>query len=190
MLGDSRSAADAEAAQHAFCGFYVAGHRAPKLFNDATQVVLMRKGTRTVLSMQNNYQGPPEDFAMVVPVPVVLQEEDVKTLPHGRLRARSTRWARRGSSSTGSRTRARPRSGVRHGARDERRRGGGVADGEQRDGGGDLGVKIEAQFAVGEYQIVILSAKDSTGLDTWLRARSTRSRRAPSRCCGRTSRAA
>jgi MYXO-CTERM domain-containing protein len=33
----------------------------------------------------------------------------------------------------------------------------------------DLGVKIEAKFTVGEYQIVILSAKDSTGLDTWLR---------------------
>ena len=33
----------------------------------------------------------------------------------------------------------------------------------------DLGVTVEAQFAVGEYDIVILSAKDSTGLDTWLR---------------------
>jgi hypothetical protein len=33
----------------------------------------------------------------------------------------------------------------------------------------DLGVKIEAKFTVGEYQIVILSARDSTGLDTWLR---------------------
>jgi hypothetical protein len=33
-----------------------------------------------------------------------------------------------------------------------------------------LGVTIEAKFAVGEYQIVILSAKDSTGLDTWLHA--------------------
>ena len=31
--------------------------------------------------MPNNYQGPPEDFAMVVPVPVVLHKEDVKTLP-------------------------------------------------------------------------------------------------------------
>ena len=64
----------------AFCGFFVAGSDA-KLFNNATQVVLMRKGNRTVLSMQNNYQGPPEDFAMVVPVPVVLKKEDVKTLP-------------------------------------------------------------------------------------------------------------
>ena len=33
-----------------------------------------------------------------------------------------------------------------------------------------MGVKIEAQFTVGEYQIVILSAKDSSGLDTWLRS--------------------
>src|SRR3954470_15878261 len=63
----------------AFCGFYVAGSD-QQLVNDATQVVLMRKGTRTVLSMQNNYKGPPEAFAMVIPVPVVLHEGDVKTL--------------------------------------------------------------------------------------------------------------
>ena len=37
----------------AFCGFYVGGADA-KLFNDATLVVLMREGTRTVLSMQNS----------------------------------------------------------------------------------------------------------------------------------------
>src|SRR5262245_60642178 len=66
-------------AAHAFCGFYVAGGGA-ELFNNATQVVLMREGTRTVLSMQNHYQGPPENFAMVIPVPVVLQKENVKTL--------------------------------------------------------------------------------------------------------------
>src|SRR4249920_871912 len=63
----------------AFCGFYVAGGD-QKMFNDATQVVLMRMGTRTVLSMQNNYKGPPDAFAMVIPVPVVLHEPDVKTL--------------------------------------------------------------------------------------------------------------
>src|SRR3954464_15502573 len=63
----------------AFCGFYVSAAD-QTLFNNATQVVLMRDGLRTVLSMQNNYQGPPEDFAMVVPVPVILQKENVKTL--------------------------------------------------------------------------------------------------------------
>src|ERR1043166_7333617 len=64
----------------AFCGFFVAGGDA-KLTNNASQVVLMRKGNRTVMTMSNNYQGPPENFAMVVPVPVVLKKEDVKTLP-------------------------------------------------------------------------------------------------------------
>src|SRR5512143_1845862 len=66
-------------AAHAFCGFYVTGSN-KKMFNDATQVILMREGTRTVLSMQNDYRGPLEDFAMVVPVPVVLKESDVKVL--------------------------------------------------------------------------------------------------------------
>src|SRR6478736_5722010 len=64
----------------AFCGFYING-AGGEMFNNATEVVLMRSGTRTVLSMQNNYQGPPNDFAMVVPVPVVLHDGDVKTLP-------------------------------------------------------------------------------------------------------------
>ena len=39
---------------------------------------------------------------------------------------------------------------------------------EASGGKGDLGVKVEARFNVAEYQIVILSAKESTGLDTWL----------------------
>src|SRR3990167_9187746 len=33
----------------------------------------------------------------------------------------------------------------------------------------DLGVKVEAKFSVGEYDIVILSAKDALGLDIWLK---------------------
>ncbi len=66
-------------AAHAFCGFYVAGS-SEKMFNDATQVALMRDGTRTVLAMQNDYRGPLEDFAMVVPVPVVLKPTDVKVI--------------------------------------------------------------------------------------------------------------
>src|SRR5258706_6037296 len=70
----------AEGSAAAFCGFYVSGADT-KLYNNATQVVLMREGTRTVLTMQNNYQGPPSAFAMVVPVPIVLQKENVKTLP-------------------------------------------------------------------------------------------------------------
>jgi hypothetical protein len=34
--------------------------------------------------------------------------------------------------------------------------------------GGGFGVKVEAQFSVGEYDIVVLSAKDALGLESWL----------------------
>ncbi len=64
----------------AFCGFYVSGAD-QSLYANATMVVLMRQGRTTVLSMQNNYQGPPEDFAMVVPVPEVLSEDTALGLP-------------------------------------------------------------------------------------------------------------
>src|SRR4029078_12330596 len=33
----------------------------------------------------------------------------------------------------------------------------------------DLGVKVEARFVTGEYEVVILSATESQGLETWLR---------------------
>ncbi|MEP6863099.1 MAG: DUF2330 domain-containing protein [Deltaproteobacteria bacterium] len=151
-------------AAHAFCGFYVAGSDQP-MFNDATQVVLMRKGTRTVLAMQNTYKGPPQDFAMVVPVPVVLHEGDVKTLPKQVFddveRMSAPRlveyWEQDPCYKEPERQydmavaeAAPPRAMMGSGA------------------GGGYQVTVEAKFAVGEYNIEILSAKDSTGLDAWL----------------------
>ncbi len=149
----------------AFCGFYVSGADA-SLYSNATMVVMMREGQRTVLSMQNNYQGPPEDFAMVVPVPVVLQEDNVKTLPHEIFDRVDSLAAPRlveyweqdpcmVQPPMEMMMRAAPT-----GAMDEM---------EGSAGGADLGVTIEAQFSVAEYDIVILSAQDSNGLDTWLR---------------------
>src|SRR5262249_51521459 len=67
--------AAAPAAQ-AFCGFFV-GKADANLFNQASQVILARDGDRTVISMANDYQGPLNEFALVVPVPVVLQREQV-----------------------------------------------------------------------------------------------------------------
>ena len=150
----------------AFCGFYVSGADA-KLFNNATQVVLMRHGKRTVLSMQNNYQGPPNDFAMVIPVPVVLQKENVKTLP--------AEIFKRVDSLAAPRLVEYWEKDPCQARRDRRKRRsrGAPAPAEaakaKESKDEDLGVTIEAQFKVGEYEIVILSAKDSGGLDTWLR---------------------
>ena len=149
----------------AFCGFYVAGADA-QLYNNATMVVLMRDGTRTVLSMQNNYQGPAQDFAMVVPVPVVLEEGDVKVLPPevfdrvDKLAApRLVEYWEQDPCNAYLGYEGEMMSGaVKTNASVEYER-------EVK----DLGVTIEAQFEVGEYQVVVLSAKESTGLDTWLR---------------------
>ena len=150
-------------AAHAFCGFYVAGGGA-ELFNNATQVVLMREGTKTVLSMQNTDQGPPADFAMVIPAPVVLKKENVKTLPKEIFGHVDTLAA--------------PRL-VEYWEMDPcyvepnypeeedsvQRSEGGVEEPKKK---GGLGVKVEARFSVGEYDIVVLSAKDALGLETWL----------------------
>jgi MYXO-CTERM domain-containing protein len=149
----------------AFCGFYVSGADA-KLFNDATNVVLMREGTRTVLSMQNAYKGPPDAFAMVVPVPVVLQKENVKTLPRA-IFDRVDQLAAPRLVEYWEQDPCAVREYDRFGVYPSPKAGAVGAGAPVSDR--DYGVKIEAQFTVGEYEIVILSAKDSTGLDAWLR---------------------
>ena len=148
----------------AFCGFYVAGADS-KLFNDATMVVLMRDGKRTVLAMQNAYQGPPEDFAMVVPVPVVLSEDNVKTLPR-EVFDRVDKLAAPRLVEYWEQDPCNPWVDLPEPTAAFGRGGGGVE--YEADGAADDGVVIEAQFTVAEYEIVILSANDSTGLDNWL----------------------
>src|SRR5579864_1706698 len=60
----------------AFCGFYV-GKSDTSLYNHASQVVMVRHDGKTVLSLMNDYQGEPSEFALVVPVPEVLQREQI-----------------------------------------------------------------------------------------------------------------
>src|SRR5437016_3036874 len=56
---------------HAFCGFYVAKGDA-KIFNRASQVVIVRDLDRTVMTMANDFHGEPRDFAVVIPVPTLI----------------------------------------------------------------------------------------------------------------------
>jgi hypothetical protein len=153
----------------AFCGFYVNGSGA-KLSNDATQVVLMRQGTRTVLSMQNDFKGPLEDFAMVVPVPVVLKEADVKTLGKAVFDRIDSLGAPRLVEywEQDPCPRLYDRDEEDGMARVERRPMAKSADAGTANGPPPT-VKIEAKFNVGEYKILILSATDSSGLETWLK---------------------
>ncbi len=60
----------------AFCGFYV-GKADESLVNHSSQVVMAHHDDKTVISLMNDYQGEPSEFALVVPVPVVLQKGQV-----------------------------------------------------------------------------------------------------------------
>ncbi|HAG85712.1 MAG TPA: DUF2330 domain-containing protein [Cyanobacteria bacterium UBA12227] len=147
----------------AFCGFYVA-KADTKLYNQASQVVIARDSDRTILTMANDYQGEVKDFALVVPVPVVLEKEQVH-IGDPKIMERLDNFSA-------------PRL-VEYfdpdpcnfylyppaSAAPINRQSGGV---RERSEDGALGVTVEAQFTVGEYDIVILSAKESNGLETWL----------------------
>jgi hypothetical protein len=149
----------------AFCGFYV-GKADAKLFNEASQVILVRDGDRTVISMRNDFQGELSEFALVVPVPVVLQKSQIHVGDPGifeRIDAYSAprlaeyfdpnpcevdRMVRAAQLAVSS-----PMAAAKLDSRREKA----------------LGVTVEARYTIGEYDIVILSATQSNGLEQWLR---------------------
>jgi hypothetical protein len=141
-----------------------------KLFNRASQVALVRDGDRTVLTMANDFEGDLKEFAVVIPVPTVLRKEQIhigdKALldhldayssprlveyfdpdPCGQYQLKAQVAAGAAQAPMLSRDEARAKS---------------------------LGVTIEAKYTVGEYDILILSAEQSSGLETWLRENSYR----------------
>ena len=61
----------------AFPGLYVAKHGGA-MGSRAASVVLLREGTRTVVTLQADYRGPADAFALVIPVPGELAAEDVR----------------------------------------------------------------------------------------------------------------
>jgi len=154
----------------AFCGFYVSGAGA-SLYNHGSLVVLMRDGSRTVVSMQNDYQGPPEGFALVVPVPEVLAEEQVRTLERDVFqkvdRLAAPRLVEYWEQDPCPEPAYYDRSELESVALADS--GSDEPDGGDQEEPRDLGVRVEAEFAVAEYDVVILSAAHSAGLDAWLR---------------------
>jgi hypothetical protein len=166
------SAAWVPLSAQAFCGFY-AGKADANLFNEASQVVMVRDGKRTVISMLNDYKGPLSEFALVVPTPTALQKGQVRIAEKTtfeRLDAYSAprlaeyhdadpcqinfNWGRDNSPprvyapAAAAPMELRSRSEL---AKDK-----------------VLGVTVEVQYTLEEYDIVSLSATQSDGLETWL----------------------
>ncbi|HYL05908.1 MAG TPA: DUF2330 domain-containing protein, partial [Thermoanaerobaculia bacterium] len=148
-----------------FCGFYVA-KADTRLYNRASQVVLVRDGDRTVMTMANDFQGNPREFAMVIPVPVMLQRGQIHVADKA-LIDHLDAWSA-------------PRlveyfdpdpcrREIVDGALFKRQSAAAPAEAAAAARARSLGVKIEASYTVGEYDILILSARQSDGLETWLR---------------------
>jgi hypothetical protein len=151
---------------HAFCGFFV-GKAGAELYNHGSKVVIARDGNRTVLTMSADFKGELKDFALVVPVPTVLQKEQIH-IGDQKLVDRIDNYSAprlvkyvdpdpcemrryRAMESAGApAAKAAPAPHMNQARADA------------------LGVKVEAEYTVGEYDIVILSAKQSDGLETYL----------------------
>jgi hypothetical protein len=149
----------------AFCGFYVA-RADTKIFNQASRVALVRDGDRTVMTMANDFKGDLKEFAVVIPVPTVLQREQIHVAETALLdhldaysAPRLVEYYDENPCQQYEMLRMQAPSGVSGGV------AGGAADAARAK---SLGVTIEATYTVGEYDILILSAKQSGGLETWL----------------------
>src|SRR6187401_475046 len=151
----------------AFCGFYVSKADGT-LKNKTSQVILVRDGNRNVITMYNDFKGNLKDFAMVVPVPVVLQKKDIKVVDQSIFntlneysKPRLVEYYDQNPCAQYEYDKA--LQGKAPGVMSEV-----VIRGNSSMQKKDLGVKVEAKYLVGEYDILILSAKESTGLKTWL----------------------
>ena len=128
--------------------------------------MLVREDDKTVLTMANDFKGDPKEFAVVVPVPTVLEKGQIHVgekalLDH--LDAYSApRLVEYFDENPCRAMEFRPNASPMASA-------GGVAARQVAERAKSLGVTIEAQYTVGEYDILILSAQQSTGLETWLR---------------------
>ena len=147
----------------AFCGFYVAKADS-KLFNKSSKVVLTRDGNTTAITMASDYEGEPKEFAVVIPVPTFIERKQIgvvemKTIDHldAFTAPRLVEYRDEDPCAPQIVASAMPRSPGLPTAvmmyRTEMRY---------------RGVTVEANYDVGEYDVSILSAKESDGLVNWL----------------------
>ncbi len=152
----------------AFCGFYVAKADGA-LYNQSSKVVFVRDKGRSIITMSSDYRGAAKDFALIVPTPRVLKREEIRTVD-AKVLAHLDAYSA-------------PRLVEYHDYDPcdpvlyspvivEESQGFGLRLNRKQkpiyQRADALGVKIKAQYAVGNYDILILKAEQSDGLVTFL----------------------
>lgn len=149
----------------AFCGFYVA--RADgDLYNEASKVVYVRNNNRSVITMSSDYRGDARDFAMIVPTPRVLLRNQIRVV-NPKTVAHLDAYSAPRLVEYNDRDPCEPQIVYETAAMPTMRLGRAV---DRKRGARALGVTIKAEYAVGDYDIAILSAKKSDGLVTFLKS--------------------
>lgn len=148
-------------AAHAFCGTYV-GEAGANLYNHSSEVVLVREGNVTTLTLVNDYSGDLTNFALLIPVPQVLDESDVTTVDAERV----TDLDRYSGPRLVSYTCADASQATAMSCGGEAPTSHGVLNRDEEDV--DKSVTVEASFTAGEYGIVVLSSTQSGALLSWL----------------------
>ena len=149
-------------AASAFCALYVAKADS-KLFNKSSKVVLARKDNETAITMASDYQGEPKEFALVIPVPTFIERKqigvvDMKTIDH--LDAYTAPRLVEYEDPDPCAPPIVALAVTAPGARAMQKAGAEIVR--------YRGVTVEASYDVAEYDVSILSAKESDGLVNWL----------------------
>jgi hypothetical protein len=137
-----------------------------KLFNASSQVVIAHKDDQTTLTMANDFQGAVKDFAMVIPVPVAIKRDQVSIGDKNviaKLNAFSQPRLLEIHEDDPCLDNIIVNSTTHQSSGQSNSRQGG-----QSNTVSSSGVTIEDKFKVHEYEILILSAKESDGLESWL----------------------
>lgn len=141
---------------HGFCGTFVSSGSST-LVNEVAQAVIVREGNTTVLTVSNDVHGDvTADFGLLIPVPEVLDEDQVHVVDpdvFARLDAYSA-----------------PRL-VSYTCEDFEETDSGVwaaQDGAGNPSDSESEVEVEARYTVGEYDVAILSATGGDALEGWL----------------------
>lgn len=148
---------------YSFCGFYAA-RTGSSIYNHSSKVVIAQDGQYQSVTMASDFEGNAKDFAMVVPIPKILKRNQINVVDNNIISHLDNYTAPRlveyfdHSPCYLEQPSPVMASPAPTGMRMKRMRG---AD--------SLGVKIEAKYAVGVYDILLLSAQQSNGLVTWLK---------------------
>ncbi|MBL4703378.1 MAG: DUF2330 domain-containing protein [Flavobacteriales bacterium] len=142
-----------------------------RLINRNSEVILVRSGNFTTITMSNDFKGNVKDFAMVVPVPVVLKEGDIKTVSNQMFTMldaySSPRIEEKADYNPCENQVASNRRYNQTTAVDSHMKTTAVQPVSPKID--PYKVKVEATYKIDEYDIIILSAQESNGLKLWLK---------------------